>query len=313
MIRWLLGALFLVLFFITAATSLTQVQPGQRLVVRRFGRILPDTPGPGLHIGLPWGIDRVEAVAVNTERAVVLGYRPSPDERDDVMPPGQLLTGDHNLVNVQAEVRYTVRDTEAARYVLHKDRVDAVIARTAEAILAEWVAGQPVDEVLLKGQHALRRRLLDELPGRLEPYELGIRIEDASLQPLFPPDRVREFFEAVNQAETAIETKKNQARERADTRLSEAKAEQYSLERLADAYATEKRFEARADADRFRTALAQYRLIKAKNENYLDVLWLDEMTRLYVKMGEAGRVDLLDNVMDKGGLNVFMSPLPKKK
>ena len=58
--------------------------------------------------------------------------------------------------------------------------------------------------------------------------------------------------------------------------------------------------------------MAQYRRIKHTTPDYLDVLWLEEMTRIYAKMGEAGRVDLLDNYLEKGGLSVFMGP-PKKR
>ena len=48
-----------------AATGLYQVLPGEAAVVRRFGRVLPERPEPGLHLGLPWGMDRVDRVAVD--------------------------------------------------------------------------------------------------------------------------------------------------------------------------------------------------------------------------------------------------------
>lgn len=300
--------------FFTIATSLTQVKPAERLVVRRFGKILPERPGPGLHIGLPWGIDQVERVDISGERRVSVGFDPRlVDEDEDQMPPGQLLTGDHNLVNVQAEVRYTVREDEVDRYAVNRERVDPVVARVSEAILAEWIAGQSVEEVLLRGQHTLRIRLLEELPGRLAPYELGIEIKDASLQPVFPPREVRDAFEQVNQAETSIETKKYRALQDADTRTREAHSEAFKLKSGALADAQEQRLQAEADAERFLRKLANYRLLTRSNENYLDVLWLDEMTRLYARMGETNRIDSLGDFLERGGLNVFMSPVPKKK
>ena len=94
-----------------AATGLYQVLPGEVAVVRRFGRVLPERPEPGLHLGLPWGMDRVDRVAVDQLRRVVVGYQ---EGGDAAMPAGQLLTGDHNLVNVQVTIYYKVRPDEAA-------------------------------------------------------------------------------------------------------------------------------------------------------------------------------------------------------
>ena len=52
------------------------------------------------------------------------------------MPAGQLLTGDHNLVNVQAVLTYKVRPDEEAEYVFQADRVDALLTRAVEAVMA---------------------------------------------------------------------------------------------------------------------------------------------------------------------------------
>ena len=71
--RFVVLVLLIAALLFTAATAVTQVQPGERAVVRRFGRVLPDTPGPGLYVGLPWGIDRVDRVAVGRVRRVSVG------------------------------------------------------------------------------------------------------------------------------------------------------------------------------------------------------------------------------------------------
>ncbi|MGH9676961.1 MAG: FtsH protease activity modulator HflK, partial [Candidatus Acidiferrum sp.] len=93
---FILGAIFLAIAY--ALTGVVQVSPGERAVVWRFGRILQSKPEPGLWIGLPWGMDRVERVAVDRVREITVGFRD--DAGDDPLPAGQLLTGDHNLVNM---------------------------------------------------------------------------------------------------------------------------------------------------------------------------------------------------------------------
>src|SRR5438874_2619520 len=122
-------------------TGVTQVRPGERAVVRRFGRVVA-TPGAGLRVGLPWGLETVERVAVDRVRRVTVGYLPEVEEAGDDAPPGQLLTGDQNLVNVQAVIDYAVRADAVADYAAAADRVDGALSRAAEAAVAEWVAGR---------------------------------------------------------------------------------------------------------------------------------------------------------------------------
>src|SRR5438874_285986 len=131
-------------------TGVASVRPGERGVVRRFGAVVA-TPGPGLWVGLPWGIDRVDRVPIDLIRRVAVGYEPDADP-DAPLPPGHLLTGDQNVVTVRVVIDYAVRADEAAAYVAARDRVDGAVSRSAEAALAEWVAGRPVDEVLLTGK-----------------------------------------------------------------------------------------------------------------------------------------------------------------
>ena len=63
-------------------------------------------------------------------REVTAGYPIKQEENEDVRvsPSGQLLTGDHNLVNLQVKLYYTVKDSpqDIERYVLLGDRVDAL-------------------------------------------------------------------------------------------------------------------------------------------------------------------------------------------
>ena len=99
---WPFAAYVLVVLVYTMATAVTRVRPGERAIVRRFGRLLPDVPGAGLYVGLPWGIDRVTLINVSEVRQVRVGYTGKDD--DAGFPARQMLSGDHNLVNVQAEI-----------------------------------------------------------------------------------------------------------------------------------------------------------------------------------------------------------------
>ncbi|MBX9681928.1 MAG: protease modulator HflK [Gemmataceae bacterium] len=302
----------LLLAFWTLATSLTQINPGQLGVVRRFGRILPDRPAPGLYIGLPWGIDVVERINVGQVRTVSIGYDGMED--DNRSPEGQLLTGDHNLVNVQIKVDYTVVDSQVDRFLLNQTRVNDLVARTAESALMEWIAARPVDQVLGEEKALLPRWMVVETSRRLQPYALGIRIEQASVAKLFPPEEVRREFEKVAEAKTAIETRRNEANQEANRRQRDAEAEIVRRMREAKSAGDVEVLQARAEARNFGIRVAQFRELSKKQPNLTEVLWLEDMTRLYARMRTTGRIDLLDHYLGSDGITITHFPtLPAKK
>lgn len=295
-------------------TGVYQVAPEERAVVRRFGAVVAH-PGPGLGVGLPWGIDRVDRVPVRTVRQLRLGYEPE-TANDTLAPAGQLLTGDQNLVNVQIVLDYAIGETDQDLddYVLHRELVDATLARGAEAAAGEWVAGRTVDQVLLTGAGTLPAWVTDRLTERLPDLKLGVRVQRVSVAVLSPPDEVRAAFEAVTQAQTAIRTKEFQAQQERDQRQRQADALKYRFEQEATEYRESQVRQAEADAAEFLAQLAAFREVRGNNPDALAFLWWDEMRRAMVAMkARGGKVRPLDQHLQNGELNLTeVVPLPKR-
>jgi membrane protease subunit HflK len=313
MLRKLLIGVGVLLVAAYLLTGVAQVRPGERAVVRRFGRVLPDKPGPGLWVGLPWGMDRVDRVSVDALRRVEVGYRPDVEEDPLTVPPGQLLTGDHNLVNIQVVLGYTVREPEVEEYVLQQDRADELVARAAEAVLAEWVAGRSVDDVLLTGRGALRDVLVAETQQRLEPYHLGVEVQQGDVAYLSPPQEVKSDFDAVTEAQTRIRTRVNEAEVYAAQQDQQARADKVRIEQQTAAYVYEQLRAARAEADSFEQRLAQYRRLRKDNPDFLQRVWLDEVGKLLLRLKDNGRVDLLDRHLSGDALDLTQIQPPPKK
>jgi membrane protease subunit HflK len=295
-------------------TGVAAVRPGERAVVRRFGAVVA-TPGPGLWVGLPWGFDRIDRVPVDLVRRVAVGYEPDADP-DAPLPPGQLLTGDQNVVAVRVVIDYAVRADAVAEYVASRDRVDGAVSRSAEAALAEWVAARPVDEVLLTGKAVLPGVLTARLRERLEPLHLGIDVQSAGVAHLAPPDeeQVRDAFAAVTRAQATIRTQEQDASAAAEKLLREARARAYDAEQRAAAEAHGRVALAKADADAFRKRLEQYRRLRQTNADVLAALWWDELGPVFAKLHAAGRLDVLDNYLGRDGLDIMqVGPRTDKK
>jgi membrane protease subunit HflK len=276
--------------------------------------VLPHYPEPGLWVGLPWGLDRVDRVEVDNVRSVTVGYNSDLESSDRDIPAGQLLTGDHNLVNVQAVLYYKVRPEEVAAYVVQANRVEGALACVVEATVAEWVAGRSVDEVLLRGKTALRGELITRTRRRIEDYGLGVEVLDARVAQIAPPDEVKDAFDGVARAQTGMATARYQAEQEAATRLRLARAERYRIEQSTAAYAHTRKVIALQDAGRFRERLAHYQAGRQKNLDYLRPIWLEERGKLFATMKEKGLIDLLDHHLTQSGLDVITAPrLPEKR
>jgi membrane protease subunit HflK len=304
--------LLLIPFVAYLLTGIAQVRPGERAVVRRFGRVVAQ-PAPGLWVGLPWGMDRVDRVPVNFIRRAYVGYNPEADD-NSFMPAGQYLSGDQNLVNVQAAIDYSVGDGDAVvRYVAQQDRVEPALARAAESLLAEWIARHAVDEVLLTGKIALRSWLAPRLQERIEPYGLGVKVQSVSVIYLAAPDEVKPAFDQVMITQANIHTQENDARQEAFRLQRKAQADENDLLQQADAYAQGRQRLAQAEADAFLTRCEQYRRLKKDNPDILTAIWWAEMGKTLANLKANGQVDILDEHIGADGLDITQFARPKKK
>jgi membrane protease subunit HflK len=303
--------LFIVVLLLLAGYALTgvvQVRPGERGVVRRFGRLLTDPLESGLSVQLPWGMDRVDKVAVDRVQSVVVGYQED-DGSGESMPAGQLLTGDHNLVNVQAVLTYKVRRNEEAKYVLQADRVDALLTRAVEAVMAQWVAGRNVDDVLLNGKNEMRPVLKEQTQEWIEPYRLGVQILDARVALIAPPDDVKPAFDSVALAQTRNTTLRNAAEQAVARDLQLAEADKHRLEQETAAYVHRQKLLAHSDAERFLKRLREYEIGRKQNPHYLRQIWEEERGKLFARLKQNGQIDLLDHHLGANGLDIITAPV----
>jgi len=296
-----------------ALTGVTQVRPGERAIVRRFGRVLPDKPKPGLFIGLPWGMDRVDRLPVDRVQSVVVGFQDEAMPSTAEMPSGQLLTGDHNLVNVQVTLYYKVQPDEIEQFLIQADRIDNVVGRAAETAMAEWVAARTVDDVLLHAKTQLGPDLVERTRQRITPYNLGVQLLDARVGFVTPPSEVKQAFDDVAKAQTTISTVVNQAEQQAASQERTALSYKHGKEQETAAYVHNQKVLAQSQANSFLKRLHEYEVGRQKNPDYLRQIWEEERGKLLAKLKENGQIGLLDHHLGPDGLDITVAPpLPKK-
>lgn len=256
--RWV----FIVLLSLAGylATGLTLLQPDEVAVVRRFGRVLADPWEPGLHWGLPWGIDRVDRIRVNQMRTLAVGaagpggapFLRAPDPATD-----DFLTGDLNLVTVEAVVQYRIH--EPVRFLFGCRDVLASLAAASESALARALAQHGIDDLLTTGRAEVADGLTRAIQARADQEGLGVTIAAVRLGRLAPPAAVAPAFADA-------------ARARSDRRQAITRAEEYRdksrsdtrgrVREIADAAAgrVDRLVQpARGEAERFKRVLAEAR------------------------------------------------------
>ena len=112
-----------------------------------------------------------------------------------------MLTGDGDLIEVLATVRFTVRDPR--RFLLGNKDTEATIRSAAESVLRELVAARPFQTLLAAGRAEFERAAeakLGERLGEAAPDGLGIRLEGLTIHDLHPPQSVVAEYHAVAEA-----------------------------------------------------------------------------------------------------------------
>jgi modulator of FtsH protease HflK len=252
----ILAALFLFAGYL--ATGLTVIPPDEIAVVRRFGAALADPWVPGMHWGMPWGIDHLDRIKINQTRTISAGassrsqapLSSAPDPAVD-----DFLTGDLNLVTAQALVQYRVRDP--ALYLFRTTDIDAFLLAAAEWALSEALAERGIDELLTTGRAEVSEQLTRTIQSRVDQDGLGVSIVAVRLGRVVPPAAVSPAFADAARARSDRRQAITRAEEYRDRSRSLAQAQ---VREIADAAAG--RFDrlvqpAQGEAARFRRVLAE--------------------------------------------------------
>jgi membrane protease subunit HflK len=224
------------------------VAPGEVVVVRRFGRLVDPPWGPGLHWHVFWGIDRLDRVRSDAVRQFTVGQA-GPALVDQEPSEGEALTGDLNLVRIQATIQYRV--ARPVDYVVRAEHVEPLLIRTTQGSLSRSLSRRGIDSVLRSD----RRQIADEVEAELQTgsdrLSLGVTILGVSLTDARPPIEVAADFAAAQSAESLRDGRVNEAKTYEGVQVTGAAARGHALQEAARADAERTVLHARAEARRF--------------------------------------------------------------
>ena len=192
-----------------ALTSSHLIQPAERGVVTRVGRY-SHTLNPGFSFTLPAPFDRVKTIDVQNIRTVSI-----PDGGGERL----VMTGDQNIIDVEYQVRWSIRDPE--RYLFQSVDPDETIKRIAESAMRAAIANVTLTDAIGSGRASIEQEVQTRMQALLDRYAMGVTIQGVAIK-ASPPEKVVDAFNKVSAAQQAALTSVNQARAYASQVLNQA-------------------------------------------------------------------------------------------
>ncbi|MHC4861069.1 MAG: FtsH protease activity modulator HflK, partial [Planctomycetota bacterium] len=240
-----------------AITGVQVIEQNEQGVVLRFGRVVRTCPA-GFHVTFPWPVETVRVVRTTEVRTMPVGFRLRDKARR--IPPleneVQWLTGDTNIVEIQAVLQYMIKDP--VDFLFRVADLDAdtpkyfALRSIGESVLTSLVARMKVDDVLSIGKAALQedgRRRIQEIADGMR---LGVQVLSVNIVEANPPPDVIAAFNDVTSAKADRERLLSEADGFAKDLLPKARAQADRIVQEAEMYRSVAVNRARGSASRFR-------------------------------------------------------------
>lgn len=260
--KYLPFVIFVLAIIFMLQGAVYSIGPDEVGVVQRFGQFVRTTE-PGLHLKLPFGIEKVSPIKVKKIFKEEFGFRTASAGVRSVYATRQyteeslMLTGDLNILDVRWIVQYRVNDPVKLLFQT-RNPVNNVRAMS-EVVMRRLCGDYTVDEVLTTKRQEVGVRAQEELQALMDKYQTGITIITVKLQDVNPPDVVKPAFNEVNQAKQEREKMINQAWEAYNKAIPRARGEAERTIRQAEGYQLDKVNRAKGESDRFLVTWQEYK------------------------------------------------------
>ncbi len=259
----------IVLVIIWGASGIYTVGPDQQAAVRMFGKF-QSLETNGLHWWWPSPIGQKDVVVTTATRQLELGFRSEGEEITQSVPYESLMiTGDENLVDVQAVIQYKISDLR--NYLFSVDdpgeedrnvepgKPDGVTLRDiAETAVRQVVGKRNIDDVLTTQKAEVQDEVLTKMRQLNSDYNSGLEIIAVRLQNVNPPVQVKDAFDDVTRAREERDRIINLADAYKESEIPRARGEAAKITEAAEAFKQGRIARAEGEAQGFVKLLEAY-------------------------------------------------------
>jgi membrane protease subunit HflK len=268
-----LAAVLAVLALIWIASGFYIVPEGQVGVVTTFGKYT-ETTRPGFRWRLPWPVQSSELVDILSLRKVEVGTRGRPERLKEAL----MLSDDENIVDIQFEVQFRIKDEGARDYLFNSRNPTASVIQAAESAMREVVGRKTMDSVLYESRQQIADEVRKRMQEMLDRYGTGILVSAVAIQNAQPPEQVQAAFDDAVKAGQDRERQINEGQAYSNDVVPKARGAASRLMQEAEGYRTRIVQTAEGDASRFRQILTEYQKAPAVTR---DRMYLDTMQQVF--------------------------------
>lgn len=285
-------------------TGIYRVQPAEQGVELLFGK-WQQTTGPGLHWWPPAPIGEVLTPEVTRVNRVEVGFREGgAGQRGGALravpQESLMLTGDENIIDIQAAVFWFVKD--AGQFLFNLRNQDATVKDASEAALREIIGKNQFEYARTQGRVQIENDAQELIQRILDWYGAGIQIQQVQLQKIDPPGKVLDAFRDVQAARADKERAVNEATAYLNEVVERAQGESQRIIKDAEGYREQKIAVATGEAQRFLSVYEQY--LKEKTVTTRRI-YLETMRSIMAGMDKV----LIDNRVGGGSGVIPYLPL----
>ena len=216
----------------------------------------------------------------------------------DVPEESLMLTGDENIVDVDFQVLWRIKDAPA--FLFNIQNPTTTVKEVAESAMREVVGQNNIQDLLTEKRNEAEVAVLKLMQTILDNYKAGIEITQVRLQKVDPPAQVIDAFRDVQAARADQERIRNEADAYSNRVIPEARGEAQRILQGAQGYKEQTVAEATGQAARFISIYNEYTKAPIVTRRRM---FLETMERVF---GDMDKI-IID---DKGGGRGVVPYLP---
>ena len=249
----------LVFLLFWVSTGLVQIEPYQQGAVYRFGRLSNETLDPGLHMTLPYPIDKVEIYDTESINKITVGYAAKEDS--DNLWTGSHGTNEHKLLLgngnelVSVNLRLEFKINDLTKYLRASSSPAAILEAKAYELITSKIIVADLEDLLAVDRAKFTEEYTAELRGMLAGQDIGLELVSVVLESIHPPLEIAAIYQEVVGAEILAEAMIKQANSDANVTVTNAEAEKNASINAANAEYHNKVASATADVSEFNASV----------------------------------------------------------
>lgn len=291
MLFWLI---VLALAVAAGFSSVYVVDETENAVITRFGKYT-QTVGSGLHVKLPFGIDKNYNVDIKTLRAEQFGFKTvksgrNNEYKNNISEESEMLTGDLNIVDVEWVIQYKITDPK--QWLFNVYEKEQTIRDISRSVINTLVGDRAIFDVISSDRSTIQNLAQEQMNENFKALGLGINVTTVQFQNVVPPVEVQAAFEDVNKASQDMKRLINEGKEEYNKEIPKAQGEADRQIQVAEGYAAERVNMAKGDVARFNAVYDEYkRSPKATKER----IYLETMAEIF---GSETKPELIDSELE---------------